>query len=67
MIQRDTLIKMINDNATVYVVNNELFSTRAAALKALRSADLIADILGTPRATITAHRAYEFTSIVNTI
>jgi hypothetical protein len=67
MIQRDTLIKMINDNATVYVVNNELFSTRAAALKALRSADQVADILDTPRATIEAHGAYKFTSIVNTL
>jgi hypothetical protein len=67
MIQRDTLIKMINDNATVYVVNNELFSTRAAALKALRSADQVADILGAPRATIEAHKAYKFTSIVNTL
>ena len=67
MIQRDTLIKMINDNATVYVVNNELFSTRAAALKALRSADQVADILGTPRATIEDHKAYKFTSLVNTL
>lgn len=65
MIQRDTLIKLINENKSVYVVNNELYATRSVALEALRKGDIIADMISAPRGSIQEVSAYLFSALVN--
>ena len=65
MIQRDTLIKLINENKLVYVVNLELYATRSGALEALRQGDAIAELISEPRGGILELPAHRFVSLIN--
>lgn len=64
MINKQTLIDLINNEGFVYVVGLEVFATKQQAKRKASVLNYYADTMNKPRVTVDKVKAYVFTSML---
>lgn len=64
MINKDTLIDIINNEGFVFVVGLEVFATKAQATRCASVLNYYADVLGKPRVSVEKINAYVLSSTI---
>lgn len=64
MINKETLIKLINEEAYVYLVGLEVFATKAQAKRCASVLNYYADSLGKPRVSVEKIKAHTLSNTI---